>query len=91
MFGSRFKRAWMVAGAAACAVWIAGCGGLTEASTCSDFMKASPQAQQSIVLNLAGKYQKPDFATPLGMPEVPYYCASHPSTSLRQFFALAQD
>jgi hypothetical protein len=72
-------------------VGLVGCGpvGLSGASTCSDFMKASSQDQQQIVSELAGKYQKPDYATPLGQPEIPYYCATHPKITLDQFFAAA--
>ena len=70
---------------------LASCGGsgLTENSTCQQFLAAPAQDQQSIVEQLAGKYQKPDYATPLGMPEVPYYCASHPNVTLKQFFSFA--
>jgi hypothetical protein len=74
------------------AVLLAGCGGsgLSESSTCQQFLAASQQDQQSIVEQLAGKYQKPAYATPLGMPEVPYYCSSHPNITLKQFFSFAQ-
>jgi hypothetical protein len=87
---SRIKQATLLALAGGCTALVAGCGGLSESTSCGDFMKASPQAQQQIVVSLAGKYQKPDYATPLGMPEVPYYCAAHPDTTLGQFFASAQ-
>jgi hypothetical protein len=64
-------------------------GGLSGSSTCGDFLKASPADQQQITSQLAGKYNKPDYATPLGEPEVPYYCASNPNVTLDQFFAHA--
>ena len=64
--------------------------GLSENSTCKDFLAASAQDQQSITQQLAGRYQKPDYATPLGMPEVPYACAADPSMTLKQFFQRAQ-
>jgi hypothetical protein len=52
-------------------------------------MDASQQAQASIISQLATKYDKPDYATPLGEPEVPYYCASNPDVTLGQFFSNA--
>jgi len=70
-----------------------GCGdsGLTASSTCHQFMNASPQDQATVVNSLAAQYQKPDYATPLGQPEVPYYCAANPNVTLGQFFAKATD
>lgn len=70
---------------------VAGCGeaGLSESSTCKDFLAADPADQQSITQQLAGKFGKPDYATPLGMPAVPYYCARHPDTTLQEFFESA--
>jgi hypothetical protein len=69
------------------------CGGsgLSASSTCSAFMAASPGAQQQVTDQLAAQYDKPDYATPLGAPEVPYYCASNPNTTLGQFFQKASD
>jgi hypothetical protein len=87
MFG--IGRVGFAVAAVASTAWVAGCGGLSEQSSCSDFMHASQQAQQSIVLELASKYHKPDYATPLGLPAVPYYCASHPDTTLDDLFASA--
>lgn len=63
---------------------------LSASSTCQEFMNASPAAQVSIVDSLAAQYHKPDYATPLGEPDVPYYCASNPSVTLGQFFENAQ-
>jgi hypothetical protein len=75
-----------------CATALAGCGSsLSASSTCQDFLNASPSAQQQVVDQLAAQYRKPDYATPLGEPEVPYFCASNPSVTLGQFFAEAQD
>jgi hypothetical protein len=82
-----------IAGAAAFSVLaISGCGSdLSASSTCQDFLNASPTAQQSVVEKLAAQYHKPDFATPLGEPDVPYYCAANPSATLGHFFSIAQD
>ncbi len=70
---------------------LAGCGeaSLGEASTCRDFLAASGEDQRSLTQQLAGKYQKPDYATPLGMPAVPYYCSRHPEVTLKEFFSFA--
>jgi hypothetical protein len=54
-------------------------------------MNASEQAQESVISQLAAKYEKPDYATPLGEPDVPYFCASNPNTTLGQFFSQASD
>jgi hypothetical protein len=72
---------------------ISGCSGsgLSASSTCSQFMNASEQAQESVISQLAAKYEKPDYATPLGEPDVPYFCASNPNTTLGQFFSQASD
>lgn len=88
---TRNVRGGVVAAVTALGIGVAGCGssGLSESSTCSQFLAASPQDQQSLVQQLAGKYRKPDYATPLGAPEVPYYCASHPKITLKQFFSFA--
>ena len=66
-------------------------GGLSASSTCKDFLSASAADQNQIVTELAGQYNKPDFATPLGEPDVPYYCAAHPTVTLSEFFAHAGD
>ena len=67
-----------------------GDGGLSANTTCQEFLNSSPAAQQTIIENLAARYHKPDYVTPLGEPEVSYYCASNPSVTLGQFFANAQ-
>lgn len=81
--------ALLVLGASA----LSGCSmadeGLSGASTCDEFMHASPEDQMKVTQALAGEYQKPDYATPLGAPAVPYYCASNPDVTLDEFFANA--
>ena len=64
---------------------------LNANSTCQQFLNASQAEQQQVIQSLATKYDKPDYVTPLGEPEVPYYCAANPSVTLGQFFAKAQD
>jgi hypothetical protein len=75
------------------AALLAGCGGSgpSASSTCQDFMNASSSDQQAVVEQLAGRYDKPEYATPLGSPEVPFYCTSNPTVTLGQFFESAQD
>ncbi len=72
---------------------IAGCGGgsLSASSTCKDFSEASPEEQHEVISSLSSKYDTPDYTTPLGEPEVGYYCASSPETTLEQFFQQAQE
>jgi hypothetical protein len=67
-----------------------GTGSLSASSSCSDYMNASPTSQHELVDQLATQYRKPDFATPLGEPEVAYYCSASPSTTLAQFFQKAE-
>lgn len=62
-------------------------GGLDGASTCDDFMHASAEEQMDVTQALAGEYRKPDYATPLGAPAVPYFCAQNPDVTLDEFFA----
>jgi len=64
--------------------------GLSASSSCKDFMNASSVEQHEIVDQLASQYKKPDYATPLGEPEVPYYCSANPSTTLGDFFQKAE-
>jgi hypothetical protein len=72
------------------AVTASGCGsGLSASSSCQAFVNASPDDQHAIVCRLAVKYNKPMYATPVGQPEVPFYCASHPKVTLAQFFEQA--
>jgi hypothetical protein len=72
------------------AILLSGCSsGLSSSSTCKDFLNAPQSDQAAIVSKLAGQYNKPDYATPLGAPEVPYYCASNPSVTLGDFFQRA--
>ena len=88
---SRYRTAAVTAlASAAFALSLAGCGaGLSGSSTCKDYLGASSQDQQTIVEKLAAQYQKPDYATPLGFPEVAYWCASEPSATLDHFFQIA--
>lgn len=65
--------------------------GLSASSTCSQFMGASTQDQSTVVSQLATQYHKPDYATPLGEPDVPYFCASNPNVTLGHFFLEASD
>jgi hypothetical protein len=70
---------------------VAGCSmgkeGLSGASTCDEFMHSDSQDQIAVTQALAGEYQKPDYATPLGAPAVPYFCANNPDVTLDEFFA----
>ena len=88
---SRAIRRLGVACATIAVMAVAGCGEeeLSESSTCKEFLAADPADQQSITQQLAGKFGKPDYATPLGMPAVPYYCARNPDTTLQEFFEAA--
>jgi hypothetical protein len=74
------------AGLASLALSACGGSGLSASSTCRDFLNASPSDQQSIIDQLASQYDKPDYTTPLGMPEVPYFCTASPSVTLGYFF-----
>lgn len=65
--------------------------GLSAASTCQDFMKASQTEQHEVTDQLASQYKKAEYATPLGEPEVPYYCSANPSVTLGQFFQKAEE
>jgi hypothetical protein len=70
-----------------------GCGGssLSASSSCKDFMAASASEQHEVVDQLSSHYDKPAYSTPLGEPEVPYYCTASPSVTLGQFFQKAED
>jgi len=81
---------WLVIVLLAFLVAACGSSGLTGASTCDEFMHATAEEQQRATVSLAGEYGKPDYATPLGIPAVPYYCASHPDETLDDFFANAE-
>jgi hypothetical protein len=73
-------------------VMLSACGGssLSASSSCKDFMNATSVEQHEVVDQLASQYKKPDFATPLGEPEIPYYCSANPSTTLGDFFQKAE-
>lgn len=67
-----------------------GCGGgLSASSTCEEFANASLEEQQEAISSLSTKFKTPEYVTPLGSPEVGYYCASNPSTTLEEFFTHA--
>jgi hypothetical protein len=73
-------------------VLISGCGsGLSASSTCKDFSEASFEEQAKVISSLSSKYDTPAYTTPLGEPEVGYYCASSPDTTLETFFAQAEE
>ena len=79
-----------VVGAAA-AIALSGCGGgLDGSSTCSDYLGASYDEQHQVVSELAGKYHQPDYATPLGFPNVAYVCAQNPDLTLEDYFSQLQ-
>lgn len=81
------------AASALLALALAGCGGssLSASSSCKDFMSASQSDQQAIIDKLATQYNKPEYSTPLGAPEVPFFCSGNPNVTLGQFFQEAQD
>ena len=54
-------------------------------------MKVSASEQHEVVDQLASQYRKAVYATPLGEPEVPFYCSSDPSVTLGQFFQKAEE
>ena len=67
-----------------------GAGSLSASSSCQDFMGASATAQHEVVDQLASHYRKPAYSTPLGEPEVPYYCSANPAVTLGEFFEKAE-
>jgi hypothetical protein len=71
---------------------VSGCGGggLSAGSTCKDFSEASFEEQTQVISSLSSKYDTPDYTTPLGEPEVGFYCASSPDTTLETFFVRAE-
>src|SRR5580693_4557162 len=79
--GPKSMRRSVVAVCVGSALALSACGGgtLSASSSCKDFMAASPTEQHEAIDSLAGDYRKPDYASPLGEPEVPYYCAANPS------------
>lgn len=82
----------LVIGIALVAITAAGCGGgLSASSSCKDFSEASPQEQTEAISSLSSKYNTPDYTSPLGEPEVGYYCASSPETTLGEFFEHASE
>lgn len=90
---SMHKHTMALSGTVVSALALSACstGGLSGASTCHDFMNASASEQQEVVDKLASHYRKPSYTTPLGAPEVPYYCSANPTVTLRGFFEHAED
>jgi hypothetical protein len=72
---------------------LSACGGsgLSASSTCKEFMDASVTEQHEVTDQLASQYNKPAYSTPLGEPEVPYYCSASPTVTLGDFFQKAED
>lgn len=61
--------------------------GLSGSSTCTDFLAASADEQYEIVSTLATQYRKLDYTTPLGRPNIPYYCSNAPNMKLDALFS----
>lgn len=82
-----------LAGVAVAAVLVVGgCGGgLSAGSTCKSFSEASVEEQHEVIDSLSSKYDTPDYTSPLGEPEVGYYCAGSPDTTLEEFFENASE
>ncbi len=74
-----------------CALGACNSNSLGASSTCSQFMSSSLQQQQEVVDQLATQYNKPDYTTPLGSPEVPYFCSANPNVTLGHFFQEASE
>jgi hypothetical protein len=89
---SSYARIGMALAATLSGVALSACSisGLSASSTCRDFMNASTSDQQAIVDKLATQYNKPAYTTPLGAPEVPYYCSANPTVTLQWFFQHAE-
>jgi hypothetical protein len=90
---SRSTRISMAAAGAIASLGLTACGGgsLSASSNCQEFMKASASEQHEVVDQLASQYHKAAYTTPLGEPEVPFYCSSDPSVTLGQFFQKAEE
>lgn len=65
--------------------------GLSGSSTCEQYLAASSDDQHAVVNKLATQYGKPDYVSPLGFPEVAYWCTAQPNATLTQFFKNAND
>ena len=90
---SRSARISMVTAGVIASFGLTACsgGGLSASSSCHEFMKASASEQHEVVDQLASQYHKAAYTTPLGEPEVPYYCSANPSVTLGQFFQKAEE
>lgn len=66
---------------------VGGCGNeLSASSTCRDFSTASLEEQSETVSVLSSEFETPEYTTPLGEPEVSFYCAGNPNVTLEEFF-----
>lgn len=76
-----------------CCLSLSACAGsgLSASSTCQDFMKASATEQHEVADQLASQYKKGEYATPLGEPEIAFYCSANPSVTLGAFFQKAEE
>jgi hypothetical protein len=85
MLGQRLTRTMglLVAGALS-TVLLAGCGGLSASSSCSDYLNASSSDQSAVLSSLAVQYHQPELATILGTEGVAYTCAEYPNWTLAQ-------
>lgn len=90
---SQSVRIGMVAVSVISTLALSSCGGsaLSASSSCQDFMKSSVSEQHEVIDQLSSQYRKAAYATPLGEPEVPYYCSANPTVTLGQFFAKAEE
>jgi hypothetical protein len=78
-----YLRTLAVAGLAAGAVSMAGCGTkLDQTTSCSTFLNASQQQQDDGVSSVASELQAGNAVTPLGRPNINYICAHHPDMTL---------
>jgi hypothetical protein len=55
---------------------------LNAASSCKDFLNASPSAQQNAIDKIAVAEHAPEATTPLGLPNVSYLCTGSPNQTL---------
>ncbi|MGN6588306.1 MAG: hypothetical protein ACTHKT_12700 [Solirubrobacterales bacterium] len=80
----------LVIGVAALGISACG-GGLSASSTCKDFSEASAEEQREVISSLSSKFGTPAYTTPLGEPEVSYYCAANSEVTLEEFFQHAAE
>jgi hypothetical protein len=82
MAWKRWARAAGTAVVASSTLVLAGCGGLSASSTCTDYLNAASTDQSAVLSSLAVQYHQPELATILGTEEVSYTCAEYPSWTL---------